>query len=50
MSVLPVYKSRKNNIIIQSTVEPIDFLALDWYECDLISDLQIEKKKNYLNQ
>ena len=50
MSVLPVYKSRKNNIIIQSTVEPIDFLALDWYECDLISDLQIEKKTNYLNQ
>jgi DNA polymerase elongation subunit (family B) len=44
------YIPRKNNPIAQSINEPIEFLALDWYECDLLSDVQIERKSSYLNQ
>ncbi len=50
MSELPPYKPRKQNKIAQSINEPIEFLALDWYECDLLSDAQIERKSSYLNQ
>ena len=44
------YKPRKKDLISISTSEPIEFLALDWYECDLLSEAQIEKKSSYLNQ
>jgi DNA polymerase elongation subunit (family B) len=44
------YIPRKKEPIAQSTLESIEFIALDWYECDLISDNQIEKKQSYLNQ
>ena len=46
----PEYIARKNDLISQSTTEPIEFFALDWYECDLIADIHIDKKNNYLNQ
>jgi DNA polymerase elongation subunit (family B) len=44
------YKPRKLDPVSQQTSEPIEFLALDWYECDLLSDAVIERKENYLNQ
>ena len=50
MSYDQVYKPRKKDTIIQLTSEPIEFIALDWYECDLVSSLDIEKKDTYLNQ
>ena len=33
------YRSRKDTIVVQSITEPIEFLALDWYECDLVADI-----------
>jgi DNA polymerase elongation subunit (family B) len=50
MTELPQYNPRKTEKISQSINEPIEFLALDWYECDLLSDVQIERKSSYLNQ
>ena len=45
-----VYKPRKKDIVIQNTTNDIEFIALDWYECDLLNSSQIEKKDSYLNQ
>jgi DNA polymerase elongation subunit (family B) len=50
MVSLPPYIPRKNNPIAQSISEPVEFLALDWYECDLLLDKQIDRKSSYLNQ
>lgn len=50
MTELPPYTPRKTDKISQSVNEQIEFLALDWYECDLLSDVQIERKSSYLNQ
>ncbi len=54
MSKMPeqasVYKPRKKDIVIQNTTNDIEFIALDWYECDLLNSSQIEKKDSYLNQ
>jgi DNA polymerase elongation subunit (family B) len=44
------YKPRRLDPVSQQTNEPLEFLALDWYECDLLSDAMIERKDNYLNQ
>ena len=48
--MLPGYIPRKKEAIAQITTEAIEFIALDWYECDLLSDVQIERKESYLNQ
>ena len=45
-----VYVPRKRAPVAQSTTEAIEFIALDWYECDLQADTQIERKESYLNQ
>lgn len=45
-----VYVSRKRAPIAQTTTEAIEFIALDWYECDLMADTPPEKKTSYLNQ
>jgi len=50
MSEFSKYKPRKSEAIPVSLNESIDFLALDWYECDLNMEAQIEKKECYLNQ
>jgi len=50
MSDLPVYKPRKSNPVIVNNSEQLEFLALDWYECDLPSESPIERKECYLNQ
>lgn len=44
------YVARKRNLITLDTGDAIEFIALDWYECDLLSDIQVEKKDSYLNQ
>jgi DNA polymerase elongation subunit (family B) len=44
------YKSRKKTPVACATTESMEFLALDWYECDLLSDIEIERKESYLNQ
>ena len=44
------YKPRKKTPVSQATTESLEFLALDWYECDLLSDIEIERKNSYLNQ
>ena len=46
----PGYQPRKKVLVPVNTNEPIEFIALDWYECDLYSDHQIERKNTYLNQ
>ena len=48
--MMPVYIPRKREPVAQTTTEAIEFIALDWYECDLLSDVQIERKASYLNQ
>jgi len=48
--MLPAYIPRKREPVVQTTTEAIEFIALDWYECDLRSDIQIERKDSYLNQ
>ena len=50
MSSLPSYKARKNDPVSVPLNEPIEFSAIDWYECDLTVDTPIEKKDSYLNQ
>jgi DNA polymerase elongation subunit (family B) len=50
MSELPPYKPRKDTPVSQSTGEPLEFIALDWYECDLLGDTEVEKGTFYLNQ
>ena len=45
-----IYKARRNNSVIVKHNEPIEFLALDWYECDLQVEIPVEKKDYYLNQ
>jgi len=45
-----IYKARRNNPVIVKHNEPIEFLALDWYECDLQVEIPVEKKDYYLNQ
>ena len=50
MSKFLEYKPRKSEPIQVPLNEAIEFLALDWYECDLIADIHIDKKNNYLNQ
>jgi hypothetical protein len=44
------YKPRKKCPVAHAISDPIEFLALDWYECDLLSDINIERKESYLNQ
>ena len=50
MSELPMYKPRKSNPVLVNNAESIEFLALDWYECDLNCETIIERKDCYLNQ
>ncbi len=47
---MPAYIPRKREPVEQTTSEALEFIALDWYECDLLSDVQIERKESYLNQ
>ena len=47
---LPTYKPRKNDPVSVCLTEPIEFSAIDWYECDLSVDTSIERKESYLNQ
>lgn len=47
---MPAYIPRKREPVEQTTSEALEFIALDWYECDLLSDVQIERKASYLNQ
>ena len=44
------YIPRKRDLITLDTTDALEFIALDWYECDLLSDIQVEKKDSYLNQ
>jgi DNA polymerase elongation subunit (family B) len=44
------YIPRKRASVAQATTESIEFIALDWYECDLLADTQAERKESYLNQ
>jgi len=50
MSDFPPYKARRSESISTSLNEPIEFLALDWYECDLPVEIPVERKECYLNQ
>jgi len=50
MTSLPPYKARKSDPVSVPLNEPIEFSAIDWYECDLTVDTPIEKKDSYLNQ
>ena len=53
MSLNKSYKSytpRKNTQLTLQANEPIEFLALDWYECDLPVEIPVERKECYLNQ
>ena len=50
MSKFLEYKPRKSEPIQVPLNEAIEFLALDWYECDLPSEIPIERKECYLNQ
>lgn len=50
MSFLPPYKARKNDPVSVPLNEPIEFSAIDWYECDLTVDTSIERNESYLNQ
>ena len=50
MASIPPYIPRKSNPISVHLNEPIEFLALDWYECDLPSEIPIERKECYSNQ
>jgi DNA polymerase elongation subunit (family B) len=50
MTSLPPYKPRRNDLISVPLNEPIEFSAIDWYECDLVTDTPIERKDSYLNQ
>ena len=47
---LPPYKPRKDSPVAVPLNEPIEFSAIDWYECDLTVDTPIERKESYLNQ
>jgi DNA polymerase elongation subunit (family B) len=47
---LPPYKARKDSPVSVPLNEPIEFSAIDWYECDLSVDTPIERKESYLNQ
>ena len=47
---LPPYKPRKDSPVSVPLNEPIEFSAIDWYECDLSVDTPIERKESYLNQ
>ena len=44
------YKPRKKDTVAVSLNEPIEFSAIDWYDCDLVIDTPIERKDSYLNQ
>jgi len=44
------YIPRKKQEVQVKTTEILEFIALDWYECDLLSETQIERKESYLNQ
>ena len=50
MTSLPPYKARRSDPVLVPLNEPIEFSAIDWYECDLTVDTPIEKKDSYLNQ
>ena len=50
MTSLPAFKARRNDLVSVPLNEPIEFSAIDWYECDLTVDTPIEKKDSYLNQ
>ena len=50
MTSLPPYKARRSDPVSVPLNEPIEFSAIDWYECDLTVDTPIEKKVSYLNQ
>jgi len=50
MSKFLEYKPRKSEPIQVPLNVAIEFLALDWYECDLPSEIPIERKECYLNQ
>ena len=50
MSEFPPYKARKSEPVSFSLNEPIEFIALDWYECDLPVEQPVERKECYLNQ
>ena len=50
MTSLPPYKARKSDPVSVPLNEPIEFSAIDWYECDLTVDTPIERKDSYLNQ
>jgi len=50
MTSLPPYKARRSDPVSVPLNEPIEFSAIDWYECDLTVDTPIEKKDSYLNQ
>jgi hypothetical protein len=49
MTSFPSYKARKNDTISVPLNEPIEFSAIDWYECDMVVDTPIERKESYLN-
>lgn len=44
------YVPRKQKQVTINTTEPMEFIALDWYECDLLSEQEIETKNSFLNQ
>ena len=50
MSEFPPYKARKSEPVSISLNEAIEFIALDWYECDLPVEQPVERKECYLNQ
>lgn len=47
---LQYYKPRKDVPISITQSKPIEFIALDWYQCDLQANTIIERKNSYLNQ
>ena len=50
MTTFAPYKPRKSESLSIPLNQPIEFLALDWYECDLPVDIPVERKECYLNQ
>ena len=47
---LTEYKPRKLNPVSLSISESFEFIALDWYDCDLLSDNPPERGTHFLNQ
>jgi len=47
---IPQYRPRKSSPVSINTGESMEFLALDWYECDLPIDIPADRKDSYLNQ